>query len=201
MEPSKCRCVLRSLIFFIKFDRHYELRSRGPYWSSSTTTLSLRLGNGFIDVSQPYQRLSHHNYHLIFATGGVFHEINDKLGSESKFTWVTLIITVRMFWIEIVILVPEGSKANQSTSGDKITAPTPLSCRRPLDLWCSRLTNKTALWIISFSWKVSFTHCSSVFTKFYPWGCGKQQQHGGYAISAWTTSQPYVITNLVEQLR
>ena len=108
MEPSKRRCVLMSLIlllkliaimthgamkmslrfkvayFFIEFDRHYELRSRGPYWSSSTTKLSPRLGNGFIDVSHPYQRLPHH-------------EINDKLGSESRFTWVTLIITVRMF--------------------------------------------------------------------------------------------------------
>ena len=81
--------------FFIKFDRHYELR--GPYWSSSTTTLSLRLGNGFIDVSQPYQRLPHHNYHLIFATGGFLHEINDKRESESKFTLVTLIFTVRVF--------------------------------------------------------------------------------------------------------
>ena len=115
MEPSKRRCVLMSLIlllkliaimkmslrfkvayFFIKFDRHYELR--GPYWSSSTTTLSLRLGNGFIDVTQPYQRLSHHNYHFIFATGSVFHEINNKRGSRKwKYCVGDARFTARMF--------------------------------------------------------------------------------------------------------
>ena len=68
--------------FFIKFDRHYELR--GPYWSSSTITLSHRLGNGFIDDSHPYQRLSHHNHHLIFIIGSVFHEINDERANDLK---------------------------------------------------------------------------------------------------------------------